>query len=62
MDASSSGSNSFFAWPAGILTSLNIKRNDIGVTGKMKLSIGKTERFVYLPLRIRKQGESKKNR
>ena len=60
MDASSSGSNSFFAWPAGILTSLNIKRNDIGVTGKMKLSIGKTERFVYLPLRIRKQGESKK--
>ena len=60
MDASSSGSNSFFAWPAGVLTSLNIKRNDIGVTGKIKLPIGKTERFVYLPLRIRKQGESKK--
>ena len=60
MDAASSGTNSFFAWPAGVLTSLNIKRNDIGVTGKIKLPVGKTERFVYLPLRIRKQGESKR--
>ena len=60
MDAYKSGTNTFFAWPAGILTSLNIKRNDIGITGKVKLPVGKTERYVHLPLRIRKQGEAKR--
>jgi hypothetical protein len=60
MDAYKPGTNSFFAWPAGILSSLNIKRNDIGVTGKVKLLVGETEKYVHLPLRIRKQGESKR--
>ena len=60
MDASKSGANTFFAWPAGVLATLNIRRNDIGVTGKIKLPIGKTERYVHLPLRIRMQGEAKK--
>jgi hypothetical protein len=60
MDAYKPGTNTFFAWPAGVLSSLNIKRNDIGVTGKIKLPVGKTERYVHLPLRIRKQGEAKR--
>ena len=60
MDAYKPGTTGFFAWPAGVVTSLNIKRNDIGVTGKVKLPVGKTERFVHLPLRIRKQGEAKR--
>jgi hypothetical protein len=61
MDAYRSGANTFFAWPAGILASLNIRRNDIGLTGRVKLPVGKTERWVYLPLRIRAQGEAKRN-
>src|SRR5687768_16977113 len=60
MDASRSGTTTFFAWPSGVLSSLNIKRNDIGVTGKIKLPVGKTERYVHLPLRIRKQDEAKR--
>jgi hypothetical protein len=60
MDAYKTGTNTFFAWPAGVLASLNIKRNDIGVTGKIKLHVGKVEKYVHLPLRIRKEGESKR--
>src|SRR5688500_1860053 len=45
MDASRSGTTTFFAWPSGVLGSLNIKRNDIGVTGKIKLPVGKIERY-----------------
>ena len=60
MDTYKSGANTFFAWPAGILSSLNIRRNDIGVTGKIKIPVGNLERYVHLPLRIRKQGEAKR--
>jgi hypothetical protein len=60
MDALRPGTNTFFAWPAGLLATLNIKKNDIGVTGKMKLPVGETERYVHLPLRIRMQGEAKR--
>ena len=60
MDAYKPATNTFFAWPAGLLASLNIKRKDIGVTGKVKLRVGETERYVHLPLRIRKEGESKR--
>ena len=60
MDASKSGTNTFFAWPVGVLATLNIRKNDIGVTGKIKLPVGNTERYVHLPLRIRMQGEAKR--
>jgi hypothetical protein len=60
MDAYKPAGITFFAWPAGVLTSLNIKKDDIGVTGKIRVPVGKTERYVHLPLRIRKQGEAKR--
>ena len=61
LDTYNSGTNTFYAWPSGILTSLNIKKNDIGIVGRMKLAVGSTERYVYLPLRIRKQKEAERN-
>ncbi|HKH59216.1 MAG TPA: hypothetical protein VKA49_00215 [Flavitalea sp.] len=59
MDAYSSGANTFFAWPSGVLSSLNIRRSDVGVIGRIKLPVGNTERFVHIPLRIRSQAEAK---
>ncbi|MGZ5134019.1 MAG: hypothetical protein ACXWCG_02670 [Flavitalea sp.] len=61
MDAYNSGTNTFYAWPSGILTSLNIKKNDIGIVGRIKLPIGSTERYLYLPLRIRRQGVAERS-
>ena len=61
MDAYKPGTTNFFAWSSGVLNSLNLKRNDIGVIGRMKLPVGNTERHVYLPLRIRQEGEVKKS-
>ena len=60
MDAYKPGANTFFAWPSGVLSSLNIRRNDVGVIGRVKIPVGKTERYVHLPLRIRNQAESKR--
>jgi hypothetical protein len=41
-----------FKWPSGILASLNILKNDIAVAASTKYLIGKTERDIYLPVRI----------
>jgi hypothetical protein len=41
-----------FKWSSGILSSLNILKNDIAVEAITKYLIGKTERDVYLPVRI----------
>ena len=60
MDAYKSGANTFFAWSSGIVSSLNLKKTDVGMIGRMKLPVGSTERFVYLPLRIRSQAEAKR--
>jgi hypothetical protein len=60
MDAYKPGTATFFAWPSGVVSSLNIKRSDVGVIGRMKIPVGNTERFVYLPLRIRSQAEAKR--
>ena len=60
MDAYKPGANTFFAWPSAVLSSLNIRRNDVGVIGRIKIPLGKMERYVHLPLRIRNQAESKR--
>jgi hypothetical protein len=41
-----------FKWSSGILFSLNILKNDIAVQALTKYAIGKTERDIYLPVRI----------
>lgn len=59
MDTYKPGGNTFFAWPSGVLSSLNIRRSDVGVIGRIKLPVGNTERFVHIPLRIRSQAGAK---
>ena len=42
MDAYRPGANTFFAWPSGVLSSLNIRKNDVAVIGRIKMPVGKT--------------------
>jgi hypothetical protein len=48
------GSTSY-PWPLSMLAALNIPKRDIGVVGWTQYTVGKTERSVYVPLRISQQ-------
>jgi hypothetical protein len=49
-----------FNWPVGLLAALAIPRQDIGVVGWTRYSVGEIEKEVYLPLRINQKKD--KNR
>src|SRR5437868_7133216 len=45
-----------YSWPINFLSSLNIGKSEIGITGKFLYKSGKVEHNVYVPLRISQQG------
>jgi hypothetical protein len=52
MDTVRSSESQTFNWPVGLLAALAIPRQDIGVVGWTRYSVGEIEKEVYLPLRI----------
>jgi hypothetical protein len=53
MDAVGSATSHSFHWPSDLLAAQHISREDIGVLGWIRYSVGGVERDVYVPLRIR---------
>ena len=58
MDTTQSAARASYSWPTGMLASLNIRRQDVGVLGWVQWDIGGIKQRVYLPLRISQQRES----
>jgi hypothetical protein len=52
MDTVRPPSSAWFEWPTDVLTTLNISRKDLGVTGWILNFVGETRQRVYLPLRV----------
>ncbi len=50
-----------YAWDSGLLSPLNIGRQDIGVVGWAEFLLGNELQKVYIPLRIRQQVQAKKS-
>lgn len=53
MDAVDTGASHSFRWPSDLLAAQHISREDIGVLGWTRYSLGGVDRDVYVPLRIR---------
>jgi hypothetical protein len=56
MDTSQPPGTMFFNWTPNILASLNIVKGDIGVLASTRYVVGKELQDVYLPLRIKQEG------
>lgn len=56
MDTSQPPGTVSFNWTSGILASLNILKEDIGVLASTRYVVGKEQQDVYLPLRIKQEG------
>lgn len=50
-----------YSWPSDVLTALDLQMNDIGIVGLTHCSVGKSEREVYVPLRIRQPVDAKRS-
>jgi hypothetical protein len=57
MDALRKSGETTFSWPSNVLASLNIGRDDLGVLASTQYQVGDQLREVYIPLRIRQDGE-----
>lgn len=55
MDAIQSANNKFFTWKPDLLAAIGIPGRELGVVGLTKLTVGKTERDVYVPIRLRQK-------
>jgi hypothetical protein len=51
------GSTSY-VWSSGVLSSLNVARNDLGIVGLTQYSVGQRDLDVYIPLRVSKEGKT----
>lgn len=56
MDTSQPPGTVSFNWPSGILASLNILKDDIGVLASTRYVVGRELQDVYLPSRIKQEG------
>jgi hypothetical protein len=52
MDTVRPSDTTTYIWPLNILAALRIQRKDIGVVGWTRFAMNRTERRVYLPLRV----------
>jgi hypothetical protein len=52
MDTRRPSGNVSYAWPTGLLASLQLRKRDVGVVGWFERTIGGIQQRVYLPLRI----------
>jgi hypothetical protein len=52
MDTAQPASAGAWTWPLDLLTSLGIKRPELGIVGWTRRRVGDVERDVYLPLRV----------
>jgi hypothetical protein len=50
-----------YTWTPNILSALRVTRQDLGIVGWTQLPVGTTERFVYVPLRIRQQQDRERS-
>jgi hypothetical protein len=50
-----------YSWPSDVLAALNLQKKDIGIVGFTHCSVGKTEREVYVPLRIKRPVDAKRS-
>jgi hypothetical protein len=55
MDSEQPAGSASFRWPSDVLASLNILKNDVGLVGTTRMTLGQTTRDVLVPLRIRQQ-------
>ena len=56
MDKVMQAGKTFYSWPTNFLSSLNISKSEVGITGRFLYKLGTDERNVYVPLRINQQG------
>ncbi len=59
MDTVCSSDNPSYRWSTDILAALEISHGDLGITGWISYSVGENNREMYIPLRVRQQGEAK---
>ena len=57
MDTVRPPGNQLYTWPSDLLASLDLSSKNIGVVGWTRYAVGPNERNVYVPLRIRQQGD-----
>jgi hypothetical protein len=50
-----------YSWPSDVLAALNLQKRDIGIVGFTHCSVGKIERDVYIPLRIKQSVDTKQS-
>jgi hypothetical protein len=58
MDTVQSPGRASYVWPSSILASLSILKNDLGVVGWTRVSVGEAVRDVYIPLRISQEAKA----
>lgn len=61
MDTEQSLNLKKFYWPTNVLTTLRIKKNQIGLIGKAKIKIGNRFENIYIPLSIGKSTQKESN-
>jgi hypothetical protein len=59
MDSLLPARSNSYVWQPGLLSALNLRKQDLGVVAWISQLVGKTKRDVYLPLRIRQRNAAK---
>ena len=58
MDTARATGETRYTWPSNLLSSLKLRRQEVGVVGWTQHEIGGVERKLFLPVRIRQQKDS----
>jgi len=57
MDAIVEAGKTAYLWPTGVLNALHLSKQDIGVVGFTEYHVGRENRTLYVPLRIRHKNQ-----
>lgn len=61
MDTQPPAGSSSYTWPTNLLASLNLTKGDLGIVAITSYAVGKTNRQIYLPVRVTQRGTATKS-